>query len=49
MTTPTPQTNQVKKGFTVAHLNARSLKNKLEETEIQLHLESINVLTLSET
>lgn len=41
--------NPNKKGFTVAHLNVRSLKNKLEEITVLLHTESINVLSLSET
>lgn len=41
--------NQNRKGFTLAHLNIRSLKHKLEGVTAHLHLESINVLSLSET
>lgn len=46
---PISHANKNRKGFTVAHLNVCSLKNKLEEVTLQLHIESINILTLSET
>lgn len=37
------------KGFTVTHLNIRSLKNKIPDLEVLLTTKKINVLTLSET
>lgn len=37
------------KGFTLAHLNVRSLKNKLPEIETLLYNSNLDLLTLSET
>lgn len=37
------------KGFTLAHLNVRSLKKKIPEVEALIHKHNLDVLTLSET
>lgn len=37
------------KGFSVAHFNARSVKNKISEIEIMMYQNKIDIMTLSET
>lgn len=43
------ETLSIHKGFTVAHLNIRSARNKIDEMNILINKHNIDVLTISES